>query len=376
MTNDQIWNNDLTQYEYYMSECFELAKKALGRTSPNPIVGAIVLDKNGLVVGKGFHNKAGTEHAEVIAIKEAKEKSVDGTLIVNLEPCCHFGKTPPCTNLILNSKIKRVIFSNFDPNPEVNKKSKQVLSDNGIQVISGILEDQGLELNKFFFKWIKTKTPWIMLKQAQTLDGKVALKDSNEKWISNNLSRTEVHKLRDKYDAVMVGAKTVLADNPKLTVREVDVDLGIRDPARVILDANLITPPESNVYDKKSDAVVYLVTKKDQQVNKMNEYLKVNKNLQIIQVDQTEEGKLDLVKVFLELGKNKMLSVLVESGPTLASELILKRLIDEYLLFIAPKIFGNDGIKALNLDGFDNKTEFKVFEYKIIGNDLMVSLRP
>ena len=363
-----------TQAEYYMRECFDLAKKALGRTSPNPIVGAIVLDKNGFPVGKRFHKASGTEHAEVIAIKEAGEKAEGGTLIVNLEPCCHQGKTPPCTDLIIKNQIREVIFSCYDPNPLVNKKGEEVLLKNKIKVFSRILESEGAELNKFFFKWIKSKLPWVTLKQAQTLDGKIALSNQQSKWITGDLARKEVHKMRNIYDAVLVGARTVEIDNPYLTVRGLD---NSRNPARIIIDLNLITRPDSNVY--KNDSVVYLITKTDHQKDKLNNYLKLNSELKFIQFPEISKGKISFKHLFEDLGKRNILSVLVEAGPSLAGWLISEKLVDEYVLFIAPKIFGDEdalpSLKIGPLEKIQNSYEFNLFDYKAIGNDLMVSLR-
>lgn len=364
-----------TQAEYYMRECFELAKNALGRTSPNPIVGAIVLDKNGFPVGKGYHRAAGTEHAEVIAIREAGEKVQGGTLIVNLEPCCHFGKTPPCTDLIIKSGISEVIFSCFDANPLVRNKGKELLLKNNIKVFSNVLESEGLELNKFFFKWIKTKLPWVTLKQAQTLDGKIALSNKNSKWITGDSARKEVHKLRNVYDAILVGAKTVEVDNPELNVRDINDS---RNPARVILDLNLVTKPESNVY--KNNATVYLVTKINHSKELLSGYLKFNSDLNLIQLPEVSPGKISFKSLFEELGKKNILSVLVEAGPTLAGDLVLNKFLDEYILFIAPKIFGDiealPSMKISPLLDIKNSLEFKLFDYKAIGNDLMLSLRP
>src|SRR3989338_5161815 len=250
MNEEDIYQTPL---EYYMQECFELASKALGRTSPNPVVGAIVLVKNGVPVGKGFHSKAGADHAEVLALKESGNKAFGGTLIVNLEPCCHFGGTPPCTDQIIKSGIKEVIFSNYDINPLVRDKSEKKLKENGISIISSILEKEGDELNRFFFKWIRSKIPWIALKQAQTLDGKIALSNKESKWITSEESRKEVHMLRNIFDAVLVGANTVVKDNPKLTVR--DIPEG-RNPVRIVLDPDLITVPSAYAYEDSTKVIL------------------------------------------------------------------------------------------------------------------------
>ncbi len=378
-TNQEQFNSEddiySTQAEYYMRECFELAKKSLGRTSPNPIVGAIVLDKNGLPAGKGYHKAAGTEHAEVIAIREAGEKAKNGTLIVSLEPCCHQGITPPCTDLIIQSKIREVIFSCHDANSLVNKKGEEILLKHGIKVFSGVLKSEGIELNKFFFKWIKSKLPWITLKQAQTLDGKIALSNKQSKWITGELARKEVHGLRNAYDAILVGSNTVEVDNPELTVRGID---NSRNPAKVIIDLNLITKPDSKVY--KNNSVVYLVTKVEHSKDKLNNYLKLNSELQFIQLKEITKDRINLKELFEELGKRNILSVLVEAGSSLAGELILSGLVDEYILFIAPKVFGDSSafssLQIKTLQDIENSYEFRILDYKLIGNDLMISLRP
>lgn len=366
---------DLTQAEYYMQECFELAKKGLGKTSPNPIVGAIVLDKNGIPVGKGFHKEAGLDHAEAIAIKQAGEKTQGGTLIVNLEPCCHTGKTPPCVELILKYQIKEVIFSNYDSNPLINGKGEEQLLKNNIKVISKVLEKDGVELNKFFFKWITAKLPWVTLKQAQTLDAKIALKDKTSKWITGELARKEVHNIRNSHDAILVHANTVQIDNPALTVRNITEG---RNPRRVIIDPDLISEPDSNVYNET--ASVYIVTKSGHSKKKLSSYLNKNTRLAFIELPESKNNKIDLSQLFVELGKREILSVLVEGGQGLASELIRCNLIDEYLLFISPKITGDNtailSVDIKSISSLEEAYKFKIFSHRIIGNDLMLSLRP
>ena len=372
MYEDEI---NLTQAEYYMQECFDLAQMALGRTSPNPIVGAIVLDEKGMPVGKGYHNKAGLDHAEVIAINQAGSRSKNGTLVVNLEPCCHVGKTPACTDLIIKSGIKQVVFSSFDPNSPAGKKGKEVLQSNGIKVISGVLEDEGKELNKFFFKWINKKLPWVTLKQGQTLDGMVSMKNTKSKWITSEDSRHEVHKLRNIYDAIMISSKTVSSDNPELTVRNIKDG---RSPAKIILDSALTTKPESKVYNDNS--LIFLVTQPKHPKNKIEPYLERNKNIKIVEVPCLANERLDLFSVFSHLAKNDILSILIEAGPTLAGELLNLQLIDEYILFIALRVFGgNNGIPSIELNTLKemgNSPVFKLYNYQLIGNDLMLSLRP
>lgn len=373
---DMIYEDDvhLTQAEYYMQECFELAKQALGRTSPNPIVGAIVLDKDSKVVGRGYHKHAGIEHAELVALKEAGEKANGGTLVVNLEPCCHYGKTPPCTDLILKSKIKEVIFSNYDLNPLVNGKSEKIFLEKGIKVIPLVLESEGKEVNKFYFKWIKTRLPWITLKQAQTINGIVGVKNQDLGWISCDLSRKEVHSLRNIYDAVLVGANTVCSDNPELTVRDIK---DFRNPLRIVLDPSLKTKPNNKIYNNNSN--VFLVTRRGHPESLLKEY-ESGKHISILELTENDNKKINLNELFLELGKRNILSILVEAGPCLSGELISNGLIDEYILFVSPRIFSETSslpsIHVKQSCGGSTSYEFRIINYKTIGNDLMVVLRP
>ncbi len=365
--NDDIY---LTQVEYYMQDCFSLAESAIGKTSPNPMVGAIVLDKNGNPVGKGFHQKAGEDHAEVIALKEASAKAKDGTLIVSLEPCCHMGRTPPCTDLIIKSGVGRVVFSNYDPNPLVSGKSEKILIENNIKVISGVLDNLGKELNRFFFKWIKTKKPWVALKQAQSLNAKIGKTDASKFFITDEFARKEVHSLRNEFDAVLVGASTVKIDNPELTVRGIE---NSRNPIRIILDKDLITSPDSNVY--KSDSEVILVTGDKYTDQNLEKYL--NKKIKILKLPTNKNNRVNLKELFDKLGEMNILSVLVEGGMKLSTELISNSLIDEYILFIAPKLLNDkDSVQSLSVNqDIEKQEEFKIISHKIIGNDLMLVLR-
>lgn len=356
-----------------MQDCFDLAKQGLGRTSPNPVVGCIVLDKNGEPVGKGFHKLAGEKHAEVVALEEAGDKAKDGTLIVNLEPCCHQGKTGPCTELIIKSGIKEVVFSNYDPNSLVNGKGEEELKKNGIKVFSKVLEHEGEEVNKFFFKSQKTKLPWVTLKQAQTLDGMVALKSGESKWISSEDSRKESGKLRNIYDAILVSSSTIINDDPMLTTR--DVEEG-RNPTRIILDKELSSPLKSKVF--QDNAQIILATKPGHPKEKI-EKLEAMK-VKVLEVKVLDNDRLCLKDIFLKLVNLNVLSVLIEAGPKLSGDLISNNLIDEYILFIAPKLFGaNNSISSLDLETIQNIEQsytFRLHDYKIIGHDLMLSLRP
>lgn len=369
-----MFNWDETQLEFFMEECFDLAKKAQGRTSPNPLVGAVVLDKNGFVVGRGFHSRSGDHHAEVNALVEAGDKAKDGTLFVNLEPCCHIGKTGPCVDAIIKSGIREVVFSNYDPNNLVNGKGEKTLKESGIRVISGILKSGGEELNKFFFKWIKNKIPYVTLKQAQTLNGKVGMKNSPRIKISSDEALKEVHRLRNIYDAILVGARTVICDNPALTSRGSE---HYRNPKRVIVDTKLITDPSSKVFI--DNAEIFLVTLNSQK-EKLNKYLEKNKKIQVIFLKEKENNYIDFNDLFVEIGKHNILSLMVESGPSIATQLVIDNLIDEYMLLISPVIFNeNNCTSSLDLETYNSHQlsySFGIVSYTQIGNDLKVTLVP
>ena len=228
--------------EKFMREALRIAKNAEGRTSPNPMVGAVIV-RDEKIIAEGWHRKAGTPHAEIHALNMAGDLAKDSTLYVTLEPCSHFGRTPPCANAIVNAGIKKVVIAMTDPNPKVAGRGIEILKNAGIEVEVGILEDQARRLNEVFIKWITTQKPFVTLKTAMSLDGKIAAATGQSQWITSEESRRKVHQLRDINDAIMVGIGTVLADNPSLTTR---IDGG-KNPIRIIVDSQLRTPINANV---------------------------------------------------------------------------------------------------------------------------------
>ena len=247
-----------SDHSKYIKHCFNLAKKGKGSVSPNPLVGAILV-KNGKVIGKGYHKKYGSAHAEVNAINNSTEKVTGSTLYCNLEPCCHANKqTPPCVPLIIEKKIKKVVISNLDPNKEVNGKGVKQLREAGIEVITDVLEDEGKDLNKFYFKYVKEKLPYITLKIAQSIDGKISVAKNKQTWLTGKESIKYVHKLRSEYDAVLVGAGTIKTDNPLLTVRNVKG----RNPIRIIIDGKLNIPIKSKILNSNDPENTWIFTSK------------------------------------------------------------------------------------------------------------------
>lgn len=303
---------------FYINECINLAKKGAGFVSPNPLVGCIVV-KNGKIIGKGYHKKYGDAHAEVNAINDAKKKGhkLNGsTLYLNLEPCSHFGKTPPCTDLIIKEKISKVVIGIKDPNPKVNGKGINKLKKAGINVEYGFLKKECEELNKFFIKNITRKIPYITLKIAQSIDGKIALDNFKSKYITGEESLKFVHKLRSEYDAVLIGKNTALLDNPSLSVR---LTKG-RNPLRIVIDKNSKLPGNLKIFtDKDSDKTII--------------------------ISSPDKKNIPLINILKTLHNLNISSVLIEGGANIFSQFIEKNLFDDIYFIVAPKIIG-DGISA------------------------------
>ncbi|MEN6390637.1 MAG: bifunctional diaminohydroxyphosphoribosylaminopyrimidine deaminase/5-amino-6-(5-phosphoribosylamino)uracil reductase RibD [Syntrophomonas sp.] len=320
--------------EYYMQRALNLAARAQGRTSPNPVVGAVLV-KDGQVVGEGYHRQAGTPHAEVMALQRAKENARGATLYVTLEPCCHFGRTPPCCEAVINQGVSRVVAASLDPNPLVAGKGMARLQEAGISTVVGILQEQAVRLNEFFFKFIKEGRPFVTLKTAMTLDGKIATSTGDSRWISSEAAREYVHQLRNLYDAIMVGIGTVLADDPQLNTR-LKIEEG-RDPLRVILDPGLQLPLESKIVQSSREqcTLVFANRIEDPQRVKMLE----EQGVEVCSLDG-EGPVLDLELVLGELGRRGICSMLLEGGAEINAAMLKKRLVDKLIWVIAPKIIG------------------------------------
>lgn len=327
-----------------MKACLELAQQAEGRTSPNPMVGAIVVDASGQIVGRGFHQKHGTAHAEVHALHDAGEKARGATIYVSLEPCCHFGKTPPCSDLVTKSGVSRVVAAMVDPNPKVAGKGIKQIEEAGIAVTVGVLETEAAWQNRGFIKRITKGLPWVCLKMALTLDGRIADRTGSSRWVTNAASRAKVHQLRDKFDAVMIGGNTLQADDPELTVRDI---AGARNPIRVALDSRLVTSPTSRFCATNPAARTILFTLQksiEASTCVYPDYIEV-----IAQPADGAHVKINSALQFLaQQGVN---SVLCEGGGKLAASLMAAGLIDEIYWVIAPKFIGDvQAIPALQLD--------------------------
>lgn len=352
--------------EHFMKIALQLAQSVKGQTSPNPPVGAVIV-KDGAIRGLGAHLQAGQDHAEIEAIKMAGLDCKDATIYVTLEPCSHFGKTGPCADTIIAHEFQRVVIASLDPNKKVAGQGIEKLQKAGLDVTVGILEEQANELYDVFFHYIKTKTPFITLKSAVTLDGKTATKTGESKWITGEAARKDVHHYRHTHDAILVGVNTVLLDDPLLTSRLTEG----KHPTRIILDTNLRTPLEANVL-QNSDAATIIFVGKNVAKEKIANYEKID-HLSIMQVD-TEE--LVIPHIVGILGKLKFTSLFVEGGATVNDAFLQAGLINQYIIYLAPKLIGGkDAPTAITGTGFAEMAdifELEITQVEKIGKDVKI----
>lgn len=357
--------------EYYMEKALKLAAQGEGYTSPNPLVGAVVV-KDDEIVGKGYHKKAGEPHAEVHALNQAGEKAAGATLYVNLEPCCHLGKTPACSLKIINSEISRLVVAMEDPNPIVAGKGIKDLEEAGIEIKTGVLEQKAKELNEIFIKYMTEEEPFVYLKTGQTLDGYLATRTGDSRWVTNEEARKYGHQLRHKVDAILVGVGTVISDNPRLTTR-LDDKAG-KDPIRIVLDSKLRTPIDANIINEDSESPTLLITTKDYDRNKYKKLNELN-NLNILVLAKDENGRIELKQLLKELYQKEITSVLVEGGGKVNHSFLKMGLIDKLYCFIAPKILGgNDGIASFNGPGvkkMNNAYELENIDYEFLDGNIL-----
>ena len=317
----------------YMKNALELAARARGRTSPNPMVGAVVV-KEGQVVGRGYHQRAGTPHAEVHALREAGEKARGATLYVTLEPCCHHGRTGPCTEAVIGAGIRRVVLAMTDPNPLVSGGGVKKLRDAGIEVATGVLEEDARVLNEVFIKYITTGLPFIVAKAAVSLDGKIATRSGKSKWITGPEARAYGHQLRDWYDAILVGIGTVLADDPSLTARPAG-GRG-RDPVRVVLDSQARLPLQARVLNQDSRAPTVLAVTGRASPARVDALRQAGAEVLVV----NEGPRVDLAELVRALGQRGITSVLLEGGAGVHGSALSAGMVDKVAWFVAPKIIG------------------------------------
>ncbi len=356
----------------YMKRVLRLARKGMGNTSPNPMVGAVLV-KNGRIIGEGYHHHFGGTHAEILALTGLRKRDTSGsTLYVNLEPCCHHGKTPPCIDPILESGIARVVIGTVDPNPKVNGKSIEKLKATGIEVTVGVLENACRELNFGYLHHIRTGIPWVTVKIAQSLDGRIADSTGRSRWITSDASRKAVHKLRAAHDAVLMGVNTVVIDNPQLTVRHVRGP----NPHRIIIDPKLRIPTDAALFDIADSNAPWIVTSPEADTQRKTEL--ESTGAKIITVD-TRNGKFPWELILQCLGKNGITSVLVEGGSTVFTGLLREVTVNRLVICMAPILLGGDALPALHdmgIGSLDSAFRYRITRQRRLGDDLWMELEP
>lgn len=355
--------------EKYMELALTLALKGKGTVSPNPMVGAVIV-KDGRIIGEGYHQRYGEGHAEVNAFKNASEDVKGATMYVTLEPCSHHGKTPPCAEKIVEKKIKKVVIGTLDPNPLVSGRGVKILQDAGIEVESGILNDKCIKINEIFMKYIVKKEPFVVMKSAMSLDGKIATSAGESKWITGEESRRNVHVLRKELSAIMVGVETVIKDDPELTCR---IENGI-NPIRIVVDSTLRIPIDSKIIKTADKVKTIIATTKKAERNTIK--ILEDYGVQIIIADTNKEGRVDLKDLMKKLGEAKIDSILLEGGAKLNFSALEQGIVDKVQIYIAPKIIGGQNAKGpvggLGIDKLEQAFKLKEITYKTVGEDILI----
>jgi len=360
----------LNSDEYFMRRALSLAEKGAGKTSPNPLVGAVIVNDGG-IVGEGYHKKAGGPHAEIEALRKAGPAAQGARMFVNLEPCCHVGKTPPCTEAILASGIRQVVVGLRDPNPLVRGKGIRRLKKNGVEIITGVLPKECAQVNEFFCKYIRTRTPFVILKSAVSLDGKIATRLGESQWITGEPARKRVHDLRYKVDAIMVGAGTVMKDDPLLTAR-----VGRRadnHPVRVILDNEHVVPLTAKVFrHSRTQKVIYVTTAG---LPRAREKKLRDRGVDVCFLKE-KGGGIDLQRLMAWLGEKAITSVLIEGGGQVNASALQARIVDKVIFFVAPILIGGGeapgAIGGAGVASLKNAGKIKRLTVTPVGGDLML----
>lgn len=354
--------------EFYMRLALDLARTTQGQTGVNPVVGAVIV-KDGAVVGIGAHLKRGEGHAEVHALAMAKEKAEGATAYVSLEPCSHYGTTPPCSKRLIEAKVARVVIACEDPNPLVSGRGVAMLKEAGIEVKTGVLREEAIKLNKKFIKYITTGLPYVTLKIASTLDGKIATGTGDSKWITNEASRELVHTLRHQHAGILVGIGTVLADDPSLNTR---LEVPGISPVRIVVDSSLRIPLAAKVLESDGIQTVILTTERNSRPDKARELEAKGATV----ICAGEGDRVDLKLGLQKLGEMGISSVLVEGGGTIGGSLVEQELADEILLFMAPKLIGGNGPGSFMFNGPDRMEDaFKLTDLSVtqIDDNILIS---
>ena len=361
-------NPNIVYLESMMGRAIALARRGIGKTAPNPPVGCVIV-REGEIVGTGWHRQAGTPHAEIHALREAGDRARGADVFVTLEPCSHYGKTPPCADALIAAGVGRVYAGTVDPNPRVAGEGIERLRAAGIPTFPGLRELECRRIIGPFIRHVTTGLPLVTVKSALTLDGKTATATGDSKWVTGEGARRHVHRLRAEHDVIMVGAGTVLADDPQLTCR---LPRGGRDPLRVIVDSGLRTPPDAQVFRVKSSATTVMATVM-QEGERCAAYREQGADILIC---REEGGRVDLVDLLRQLGARGFQSLLVESGGELAGELLRQGLIDRLILFYGAKLVGGEGRSPFAGPGVDRMSQaipLQELEVRRFGDDLMVA---
>jgi len=354
----------------YMKLALNLASKAEGQTSPNPMVGAVIV-KSGRLIAEGHHKKAGLPHAEMVALRKAGSKARGANLYVNLEPCCHQGRTPPCTEGIIQAGIKKVVMGIRDPNHLVSGKGIRCLRKNGIEVVTGVLKRDCERLNESFLKYIRTGRPWVILKSALSLDGKIATRAGDSQWITGSKAREYVHQLRNRVDAVLVGAGTVRSDDPRLTVRTKNA--GMRNPVRVIVVGKHSLPVSARVFSNALRERVIYATFADLPPFRKKKLQKMGVEVLLM---KRKRGHVDLIQLMDKLGAMGITSVMIEGGSEVSGNVFREKLIDKIIYFLAPKIIGGKNapgpVGGQGIGHLKDVLQIKDMTFAKLGDDLVV----
>lgn len=362
---------------HYMKRALELAENGIGRTNPNPLVGAVIV-KGSRIIGEGWHEQYGQAHAEVNAIHnvEVNANNPEGTnaegstVYVNLEPCCHYGKTPPCTELLIGKRVKRVVIGTLDPNPLISGRGVQRLRDAGIEVTIGVMEQECKKFNEVFFTYIQKHRPFVVLKAAMSLDGKIAAPSGESKWITEEEARRDVQRLRNRYSAIMVGVETVIRDDPELTCR---MDGG-RNPLRIILDSSLRIPPDRKVLtDQQANRTMIACTERASP--EKADQLKAL-GLELLYC-RSKDNRIDLEDLMEKLGRLSIDSILLEGGAAVNDSAFSQGIVDKIILYVAPKIIGGEKSKTivggLGIDRLDQAHPLYIASMERVGEDMKIT---
>ncbi len=358
-----------TTDEKFMRRALALAGRGTGSVSPNPLVGAVIV-KNGRIIGEGWHQRCGENHAEINAVQNTTEPVEGSTVYVTLEPCSHYGRTPPCADALVTLRPARVVVGASDPNPLVSGRGIEILRKGGIETQTGVLENACIEINRFFFKYIRTRLPYVTLKFAQTLDGRIATSSGDSRWISSPPSLRLAHRLRASHDAVLVGSGTVRSDNPRLNCRLVKG----RDPLRIVLDSRLCLPIDAEIF---GDGGRTLAVCTDLASTERRSALG-QKGIDILEIVRTESNQPHLSELLQELGRREITSLLVEGGAGIATAFLREGLVDQLLVIVAPKIVGtgNNSIGDLSIERMADALKFSYRKVIRLGDDLIIDIRP